>query len=83
MDAHQIAATLRDIARRLDRLPAYSNRNPHAWHEGKSDIVAEVARLAEGLTARPVAPPLIRELPDGANSGASGRSRMSTRKVNP
>lgn len=40
------AAALRKLADRLESLPAYSARNPHAWHEGKSDLVAALRELA-------------------------------------
>lgn len=40
------AATLHDIADRLERL-APSHRDPFLFHEEKSELVAELRRLAE------------------------------------
>lgn len=40
------AQRLLEIADRVARLPAYNAKNPHAFHEGKSDIAADLRALA-------------------------------------
>lgn len=45
-------ATLHDIADRLERL-APSHRDPHRFHEEKSELVAEPRRLAANDNLRP------------------------------
>jgi len=45
---------LLELAEQVARLPAYNHRNPHAFHEGKSEIAAELRKLARELTPRPV-----------------------------
>lgn len=40
------ARRLLEIADRVARLPAYNAKNPHAFHEGKSDIAADLRSLA-------------------------------------
>lgn len=50
-----IATTLNALADRLERL-APSHRDPHRFHEEKSELVAELRRLAT-LPTRMVPPP--------------------------
>ncbi len=45
------ALALKAIARRLRNL-APDHRNPHAFHERKSDLVAELLTLARSIEAR-------------------------------
>lgn len=40
------ARRLLEIADRVARLPAYNARNPHAFHEGKSELAADLRTLA-------------------------------------
>ncbi|MDI5926453.1 hypothetical protein QBK93_17390 [Rhizobium leguminosarum] len=47
-----MTATLHDIADRLERL-APSHRDPHRFHEEKSELAAELRRLAANDNLRP------------------------------
>ena len=40
---------LLELAEQVARLPAYDHRNPHAFHEGKSEVAAALRKLARQL----------------------------------
>lgn len=48
------AQRLLELAEAAARLPAYDRRNPHAFHEAKSDLAAELRKLAWLLNPRSI-----------------------------
>jgi hypothetical protein len=51
-DRAEAAATLRDLASRARRLPPPDHRNPHAFHEARSELAADIARVASLLEGK-------------------------------
>ena len=43
------ARRLLELAETASRLPAYDRRNPHAFHEAKSELAAELRKLARSM----------------------------------
>ena len=52
-DLAAIAARLRDLAQAARRLPPPNHRNPEAFHEARSDLGADIERLAGELLDPP------------------------------
>lgn len=71
-DGTGIAAALAELARRVDRLRPPGHRDPEAFHLVKSDIAAELRRLAAEGDAQRAA--VTAEIDDGARP-RSGRFR--------
>ncbi len=46
------AQRLLELAETASRLPAYDRRNPHAFHEAKSELAAELRKLARRFEPR-------------------------------
>jgi predicted Zn-dependent protease len=50
-DLAALAARLRDLAARARRLPPPNHRRPDAFHEARSELGADIERLARQLSA--------------------------------
>jgi hypothetical protein len=48
----EAAAALRELAGRARRLPPPDHRNPHAFHEARSELAADIVRLARLLETK-------------------------------
>jgi hypothetical protein len=46
------ARALRDLASQARRLPPPNHRNPHAFHEARSELAAEIAAIAAQLEGK-------------------------------
>lgn len=72
------AARLRELADRARRLPPPSARNPHAFHEARSELANDIMVVAAGLG---VAPLPVQQAPKQPWDGLGRRESRRLRTV--